>query len=121
MLLPVLPLFGLIAIYNKYMAEEQDEFQRHLFHQSILIAFFGTFVFASVTGRLQDHALISQRVSHLSRPYSVFQIFNWSFTDLNQPYSFYFFLFLQWEAFYIFMWLQARRVSEQEKKEKEDQ
>jgi hypothetical protein len=103
-LLPVLPIFGLVPIYNKYMAEEQDEFQRHLFHQSILVAFFGTYVIASVMSRLQDHALISQRAS-----------------DLFRHFVFYIFLWLQFEAFYVAAAIQDLRIRAHEKKEKKDQ
>jgi hypothetical protein len=103
-LLPVLPLFGLIPIYNKYMAEEQDEFQRHLFHQSILGAFLGTFILASVMGRLQDHDLIFHRHPDFFRPYSVFPVFWW----------------LQLEAGYVVTVIQALRIRAQEKKEKQE-
>jgi hypothetical protein len=101
-LLPVLPLFGLIPIYNKYMKEEQDEFQRHLFRQSTLWSFLGTFVIASVMGRLQDHALIFKPHTDFFRPYSVFPVF-WC---------------LQIEAVLIVNAVQAIRVQRQEKREK---
>jgi hypothetical protein len=76
-LLPVLPVFGLVPIYRLYMAEEKDEFQRHLFHQSILLAMFGTLLIASVVGRLQDHMLIFSHHPEFFRPYSVFPLFWW--------------------------------------------
>jgi ABC-type Na+ efflux pump permease subunit len=60
-LLPVLLIFGLIPIYNRYMAEEQDEFQRHLFTQSILWAFLGTLIVVCAVQRLEDYALIFHR------------------------------------------------------------
>jgi hypothetical protein len=101
-LLPVLPLFGLIPIYNKYMAEEQDEFQRHLFQQSTLWAFLGTFIVASVIGRLQEHALILHRSPDFFRPYSVFPVFWW----------------LQIEAVFVVQFIQGMRVHRQEKREK---
>jgi hypothetical protein len=120
-LLPVLPLFGFVAIYNKYMAEEQDEFQRHLFHQSIVFALFGAFIFASVIGHLQDHALISQRASRLHHPYSFFHVFSWLFSEPFSPYSvFYIFLFLQFEAVRILSLFQLLGIRAQEKKEKKD-
>jgi hypothetical protein len=103
-LLPVLPLFGLIPIYNKYMSEEQDEFQRHIFQQSILGAFLGTLIIASVMGRLQDHALIFHRRPDFFRPYSVFPVFWW----------------LQFEAGFIVNAVQAFRVHRQEKKDKQE-
>jgi hypothetical protein len=101
-LLPVLPLFGLIPIYNKYMAEEQDEFQRHLFHQSILWALLGTLIVSSAMGRLQDHALIFRRHPGFFRPYSVFPVFWW----------------LQIEAVFLVNAVQAIRIQAQEKLER---
>ena len=99
-LLPVLPLFGLIPIYKKYMTEEQDEFQRHLFHQSILWALFGTLIIASVMGRLQDHALIGH--TEFFRSYSVFPVFWW----------------LQFEAVFLVNAVQGFRVYAQEKRDR---
>lgn len=100
-LLPVLPLFGLIPIYNRYMSEERDEFQRQLFHQSVLWAFLGTFVIASVMGRLQDHNLIG-RGPESFRPYSIFPVFWW----------------LQLETMFAVNLIQALRMRAQEKQEK---
>jgi hypothetical protein len=100
-LLPVLPLFGLIPIYMKYMKEEQDEFQRQLFHQGILCAFLGTLVIVSVMGRLQNHSLLG-RFKDFFRPYSVFPVFWW----------------LQLEAGFVINAIQALRIRAQEKREK---
>jgi hypothetical protein len=121
-LLPVLPLFGFVPIYNKYMAEEQDEFQRHLYHQSILFAFFGAFIVTSAMGHLQDHALISLRASHLRRPYSFFNISMWLNSEAFSPYSVvYIFLFLQFEAVRVLSLLQTHRIRAQEKREEKVQ
>jgi hypothetical protein len=100
-LFPVLPLFGLIPIYNMYMEEEPDEFQRHLFQQSILLALLGTLIISSVMGRLQEHALIFHRHPNFFRPYSVFPVFYW----------------LQLEAVFLVNAVQAVRISAQEKTE----
>jgi hypothetical protein len=69
-LLPVLPIFGLIPIYSKYMAEEQDEFQRHLFNQSVLWAFLGTLVSVCAIEQLDDYAPIFHRHADLFRHFS---------------------------------------------------
>lgn len=74
-LLPVLPIFGLIPIYNKYMAEEQDEFQRHLFNQSILWAALGTLMAVCAMERIDDYALIIHRHFNLFRLFSPVLIF----------------------------------------------
>lgn len=92
-LLPVLPIFGLIPIYNKYMAEEQDEFQRHLFHQSVLWAFLGTLIVACAMGQLHDYALFP-RSSEIFPPYMLVLLF----------------YFLQMEAGYVIAAIHAARL-----------
>lgn len=74
-LLPVLPLFSLIWVYSRYMAEEQDEFERHLFVQSILWAFLGTFIVVCAMERLEDYALIIHRQVGLFRLFSPVWVF----------------------------------------------
>jgi len=98
-LLPVLPVFGLIWVYNRYMQEEQDEFQRHLFHQSILWALMGTFIIASALGRLEDYSLIFHRHPGYFHISSIFPLFWW----------------LQLEASLLVNAIQAARISAQEK------
>jgi hypothetical protein len=93
-LLPVLPIFGLIPIYNKYMEEEQDEFQRHLFHQSVLWAFLGTLIVACAIGQLKDYALLFSRSSDLFPPYMLVLLF----------------YFLQIEAGYVIAAIHAARL-----------
>ncbi len=74
-LLPVLPISALIPIYNKYMAEEQDEFQRHLFNQSILWALLGILIVVCAVEQLEGNALISHRLLVLFRPDSFVLLF----------------------------------------------
>jgi hypothetical protein len=100
-LLPVLPIFGLIWVYARYMAEEQDEFQRHLFHQSIAWTLLGILIIASALGRLQARALIFRHHPNFFQITSIFPLFWW----------------LQLEAVLIVNAVQAFRVQRQEKRE----
>lgn len=92
-LLPVLPIFGLIPIYKKYMADERDEYQRHLFNQSILWAFLGTLIVVCGAERLEDDALIlHNHVNFFRSPVWVFY-------------------FLQLEAGFVVKAIQAARLT----------
>jgi hypothetical protein len=93
-LLPVLPIFCLIWIYNRYMAEEQDEFQRHLFNQSILWAFLGTLIFFCAIWQLEERALIPFRPRDRFPSYWVVMLF----------------YFLQLEAGFVIQAIQAARL-----------
>jgi hypothetical protein len=69
-ILPSLPLTACIANVGRYIAEEQDEFVRMLFVQSVLMAIGGTLAVTSVIGSLQMFNLV-----HNFQMFYVFGIF----------------------------------------------
>jgi hypothetical protein len=91
---PVLPIFGLIWIYNRYMAEEQDEYERHLLNQSILWAFLGTLIVVCAMERFEDYSLVIHRHVNVFHHFSAV----WAF------------LFLQFEARLVIKMIQGARL-----------
>jgi len=99
-LLPALPVFGLLWVYNRFMQEEQDEFQRHQIHLSTLWALFGTLIIASALGPLEDHSLIFHRHPGYFHISSVFSLFLW----------------LQFYLGFLFTFIPLTRISRQQEK-----
>jgi hypothetical protein len=100
-LVPVLPIFGLIWVYKRYMQEEQDEFQRHQIHRSILWAFFGTLVIATAIGRLENHSLILHRHTDFFNNFGIFFLYWW----------------LQSKLGFLFTFIPLTRISRQQEKQ----
>lgn len=72
---PVLPIFGLIWIYNRYMGEQHDEYERHSLNQSILWAFMGTLIVVCAMERLEDYWLVIHRHVNLLHHFSAIWVF----------------------------------------------
>ena|SRR5580765_6617162 len=67
-LLPALAIIAAIAVWGLYLAEEKDEFRRHILIQSMLWGIGGTLVFATVWGFLELFTGLQHFQTYLAFP-----------------------------------------------------